>query len=206
MHDQFKAVYQELIRATLANPDANETTITEVAALGLKKRKFGLFQNDVDYRLLLPDFLPPEGVGLSTRNFRANLVGYTRHGFVLLEYRIYDELLRHNKNPWGILYYFDLDRKKLESAIEANAVKHQGIVCSVFAVRNTDFEEHPAQVSTMVESWGMPGRNPPIKNSRYYPILHAMKGASAKLSKYGWHYELVKKDRIAFLVGTASLI
>ncbi len=197
---QFQVVYRELISATMANPDALETTITEAAAVRLKKMKFGLFQNEVDYRLLLPSFTPPEEVGESTKNFRADLVGYTQSGFVLTEFKIYDELKR-NKNPWGVLYYLDLDRLKLESAVKANSRGLEGVVCTVSAVRNTDFAPHPDQVATMIDCYHSKGRNQGIRDSRFYPILEVAEMTGTQFSQFDWSYQVFKRKNVAFLVG-----
>jgi hypothetical protein len=200
---QFQAVCRELINSTLANPTALETTITEAAAVGLKKQKFGQFQNEVDYRLLLPVFSPPESVGEATKRFRADLIGYTQSGFVLSEFKILDELKR-NKNPWGVLYFLDLDRLKLEAAVKANSCGLSGAVCTVVAVRNTDFSAHPDQVNAMIDRYSDPqskGRCPAIRNSRCYPILEIAMTTGTRYSDYNWSYRTFHRKNVDFLVG-----
>jgi len=200
-------VIEQLFRVTKNNPDFKEVPITEKVSEILKKKKEGLFQNEVDYKVLFPEFCPPDHEENSRDKYRGDLVGFSGGGFSLIEFKIYDELKR-NKNNWGVFWYFNHDRLKIESALEANSNNLNGIGSIVFALRNTDFVINQDQVSLMVNKFGTlkPGQSyPSIKNSNYYSILLAYKEYCRNESKYSWDFEIVKKGNIAFLVGWISL-
>jgi hypothetical protein len=202
-------VSAELIRVTCANRGLLETEITTNVANNLKEKKLGLFQNEVDYRVLLPDFKPNKNGILEKTKFRLDLAGYTATGFTLCEFKKYDEKKR-DKNPWGVLFYFDQDRLKLEHAIFTNKENTTNplhgkalLVCSVI---NTDFNANTSQIALMVDQFQKNNPNPPIRKSNYYSILESFEKTSKERNPT-WQFEIVKmkKEKVAFLIGSIDL-
>jgi len=208
MNNCGEKVVDQLIKVTTNNPDFKEVPITEEVSEILKKKKEGLFQNEVDYKVLFPAFMPPQDEGNSKDRYRGDLVGFSNGGFSLIEFKIYDEN-RKNKNNWGVFWYFNQDRLKIESARKANNKKLYGTGAIVFAVRNTDFKTNEDQVKLMAVKFGTLQSNeryPGIKNANYYSILEAYKEYCMKNSSFPWKFdEIIKKDNVAFLVGRIEL-
>ena len=63
-------VIEEIIKVTAsAGPDDIEVNITQIVAENMKKKKTRLFQNEIDYRILFPNFDPTSHEGKSSQKF-----------------------------------------------------------------------------------------------------------------------------------------
>lgn len=207
MNNCGKKVLDQIIKVTVANSKFKEVDITENVSEGLKKKKQGLFQNEVDYRILFPDFTPPISETNNSTKYRADLVGFSDGGLSLIELKIYDEEKR-NKNNWGVLYYLNKDRLKIEAAVKANKNNLNGIGAIVIAIKNTTFKKNNDQINLMIDMAGTlkkGERYPSIKNSNYFSILDALVGYTNKDSNISWAFENIRKGKTAFLVGWVKL-
>ncbi|CAA9890557.1 hypothetical protein METHB2_240030 [Candidatus Methylobacter favarea] len=207
-----KLIVEEIIATTLKFKNMKEVEITQKVSSQLKDKKIGLFQNEVDYRVLLPEFTPDDG-----HNCRGDLVGFSHGRFVLAEYKIYDENLI-NKNPWGVFYYFMRDRLKLESAIRYNSQNLPGHVMQICVIRNTDCVENDVQndvqIELILEHFKISNhfkmlkndqrvKYPSLKGAKYLPILQAFKKFPSE-STHAWEYSFKSRGSTAFLIGIAE--
>ena len=201
-------VIEEIIKVTAsAGPDDIEVNITQIVAENMKKKKTGLFQNEIDYRILFPNFDPTSHEGKSSQKFRADLVGFDSTGFSFVEFKMFDENKIKKKNIWGVFWLSYLDLLKLEAAVLSNVNNLEGTAAIIFAIRNTDFQERNNQSAKMVEVFLKDNfdKKPSIKGATYFPILSALKEYSKKKNKFQWIFEIKKKKNVAFLVGKLDL-
>lgn len=206
-------VAKELIAATLSMPRTLEVVISARVAETLKRKKHGLFQNEVNYNSLFPSFKPStHSDAVTTRDrYMADLVGFTNGGFVLTEFKLYDERKIETSRPWAALYSFCQDRRKLEAAIKVNQHRHPGVAQLVFAIRNSEHVKDEAGAKVMAEAFLKPeaernkSRLPSVPNHTLFRVLDAFRFHAQKDAAVKWRFSLVKKGTTAFLIGSTSL-
>jgi hypothetical protein len=200
-----KTLVNELVRVSVDKPELQEVAITEEVAHRLKRKKTGMFQNEVDYRILFPRFTPPEDIPAKAQRLRADLAGFAAGKLILTEFKLYNENIR-TSNHWKVLFYLLRDRVKLESAIRANENGIPGFVIQACAVQNTDFTEHREQTSIMSNGFVQEnGKAKSISNTRYFPILPAFANWTREISTFDWDFQIVRKATTAVLIGVATL-
>jgi hypothetical protein len=203
MHSSCRIVTEKIMAVTDANPGSKELGITERVAEELKRNKTGMFQSEVDYRIIFPGFVTPSDLPARSVRLRADLAGFSSGKLVLMEYKLYDERIR-TSSPWKVLFYLLRDRLKLESVITANRDCLPGFVIQACAVKNTDFQEGEEQTRIMSDGFVDP-RAKSIRNARYYPILPAFAAYSKRESPVAWSFEIARSGSTAYLFGVASL-
>lgn len=187
-----------IIAETLQNPKALEVKITGAVSETMKRRRAGLFQNEVDYRILAPGFEPPENDCHAKSAYRADLVGYSKSGFTVAEFKIYDEEKR-TKNPWGVLHFLQRDIEKLDKLAKTKR-KLWGNLISIVAIRNADFDPGEEQQKTMLGYGKSKSKKPLLRGFRYYPVLFVL--AKELERRAEWDVEIKKKGGTAFLIAS----
>lgn len=207
MHDEAAKIRDAIIQATVAQYDLKEVGITQLVAERLKRQKRGLFQNEVDYRILMPHFRPPADGTRDASRFRADLAAFTHGGLILTEFKIADER-RRTMNPWGVLHWLCRDMRKLETAAHQNRGRLRGVVQFVVAVRNSSHERNPGQVRLMMEHWGGAASNsrlPSVWNADYFSVLEVFRRYVQSEGTRGWKTAAERRGQTAFLSGVLRI-
>lgn len=186
-----------------------ETTITKDACEDLKSNcKKGLFQNEVDYRVIFPDFAGRNITADLSHRYRADIISFISGRVYILEYKKFDETNR-NRNMWGVLWLLDEDRKKLEQAIEQNILNINGEVIQIACVMNPQ-KVNEAHVAKMVERWlqeSCGNRCPRIMNGNYSSVLHAYKEyVEEDEDVEGWQSVILNRKHYMTLVARKKLL
>jgi hypothetical protein len=196
-----KVLIDSVIAETLRQPTSNEVDITAAVAITMKQKRAGLFQNEVDYRILAPSFKSLENDCHASSAYRADLVGYSKSGFTVAEFKIYDEHKR-TKNPWGVLHFLRRDVAKLD-ALAKSPNRLWGDLYSIIAIRNTDFDPGYEQQKSMLRAVESKDKKPQLRGFRYYPILLVLETFLKR--KVKWDVEIVTKNETAFLIARRQL-
>ena len=206
MGRNLRVVAKALIDAVIANPTLNEVGITHAVAQEVKRAKTGLFQNEVDYRVLFPRFRPPTSNVSGGDRWRADLVGFTRGEFVLTEFKVYDEELR-NKNPWGVLHFLWRDVEKLEASVRQNHLALSGVAQFIFVVRNSGHMANIEQIRVMLDHWRQGGRqrHPGIKGANYLSVLEVLRRLVKSHGHVSWNISSGNRANVAFVTGVTPL-
>jgi hypothetical protein len=198
-------IKKALVKQSLSEQEQSEVDITQTVCRHLKENKrFGLVQNEVNYKILFPDFRVGDDPHASD-SYRADLTAFTRDGFLLTEFKIYDEQ-KTRKGVWGVAHYLHRDISKLERAIDSNIDKHKGFVQFLFAVRNAK-PRNDKQIATMKGFEKKPSGNekrPNTSKGNFHSVLVLINEYLAS-SKPQWRTELVEKGNTAFLHGFRPL-
>ncbi len=187
-----------IIAETLQKPTALEVKITGAVSKTMKQRRAGLFQNEVDYRILVPDFESLENDCHAKKSYRADLVGYSKSGFTVAEFKIYDEEKR-TKNPWGVIHFLRRDIARLNKLAETNH-KLWGDLIFIVAIRNADFDRGEEQQELMRSYGKSKSKKPPLRKFRYYPVLLILD--KELRDNATWNVELKKRGGTAFLIAS----
>jgi hypothetical protein len=167
-------VRNSIVKTTIKYPNAQEVEITMRVAEDLKRKKQGLFQNEVDYRILFPNFKPLPDSGTKEGRYRVDLVGFTANRFIFTEFKIWDEN-RRTKNPWGVFHFLRRDLRKLEAAVRQNKGRVNGAVQLLVALRNSDKIKDVAQIDLMWpycrDNGTIHGRKPRTHCGNYFSVV-----------------------------------
>ena len=196
-------IIKNLIKETLNRENNFEIDVTRRAVVNLKKTRLGIFQNEVDYRFLLPEYKP-----LKTNSRSAvDLLGFIHGGFCLVEFKLFDETKPKSYHHWSALYHLKSDIEKLENAANGARINSSYPIkfLFVFAIRNSKRILNKDQLEKAIESYtNNQGKNPRVSNFNQYTVLKSIEYLRDELWP-NWDFQFLHKKEDSFLIGSFEI-